>query len=177
MKIAPRPALLAAAVVAVACESTGGGRSGLESAARDSAGITIVENQEPASETRLGWLIGEAPILSIGALEGNPAYELYQVRDAARLPDGRIVVANAGSGELRVFDPSGTHLASWGGRGEGPGEFGDFAAPWNVGPWPGDSIAAVGPVCEKGLGLRRPWSARPHYCAGGSLLPPVRRDA
>ncbi|WP_419167819.1 hypothetical protein [Candidatus Palauibacter sp.] len=134
--------ILAAAVVAIACESTGGGRSGLESAARDSAGITIVDNQEPASETRLGWLIGEAPILSIGALEGNPAYELYQVRDAAKLPDGRIVVANAGSGELRVFDASGTHLASWGGRGEGPGEFGDFAAPWNVGPWPGDSIAA-----------------------------------
>ena len=149
MKIAPRPALLAAAVVAVACESTGGGRSGLESAARDSAGITIVENQEPASETRLGWLIGEAPILSIGALEGDPAYELYQVMDARKLPDGRIVVANGGSGELRVFDESGTHLESWGGRGEGPGEFGEVLAPFSVEHWPGDSIAASDPFARR----------------------------
>ena len=130
------------AAAAAACGDAEEGRSGLESVIRDSAGVTIVENDKPAPETRLGWRIAEAPALSIGAFEGDPAYELYQVRDAARLPDGRIVVANAGSGELRVFDASGTHLASWGGRGEGPGEFGDFAAPWSVEPWPGDSIAA-----------------------------------
>lgn len=127
---------------AFACDSGGGSGSGLESLARDSAGVTIVENERPAPDTRLGWMIGEVPILTIGALEGDPSYELYQVRDASRLPDGRIVVANAGSSELRVFDASGTHLASWGGLGEGPGEFGDFSAPWSVEPWPGDSIAA-----------------------------------
>ncbi|WP_419943057.1 hypothetical protein [Candidatus Palauibacter sp.] len=137
------------AAAAASCGDADEGRSGLESVIRDSAGVTIVENERPAPETRLGWRIAEAPTLSIGAFEGDPAYELYQVMDAARLPDGRIVVANAGSGELRVFDASGTHLASWGGRGEGPGEFGDFAAPWSVGPWPGDSIAASDPFARR----------------------------
>ena len=126
---------------ATGCGDAEAGRSGLISTARDSAGITIVENERPAPGSRLGWRIGEAPTVSIGAVEGDPEYELYQVRDATRLPDGRIVVANAGSGELRVFGESGAHLASWGGRGEGPGEFGDFAAPWSVERWPGDSIA------------------------------------
>ncbi|WP_425153645.1 hypothetical protein [Candidatus Palauibacter sp.] len=137
------------AAAAASCGDADEERSGIESVIRDSAGITIVENEEPAPETRLGWHIAESPTLSIGAFEGDPAYELYQVMDAARLPDGRIVVANAGSGELRVFDASGTHLASWGGRGEGPGEFGDFAAPWSVGPWPGDSIAASDPFARR----------------------------
>lgn len=127
---------------ASACGDAAGGRSGLASVVRDSAGITIVENEKPAPGTRIGWRLAEAPTLSIGAFEGDPPYELYQVRDAARLPDGRIVIANAGSSELRVFDASGTHLASWGGLGEGPGEFGDFAAPSSVEPWAGDSIAA-----------------------------------
>ena len=64
---------------------------------------------------------------------------LHYARDATMLSDGRIVVANGGSDELLVFDPSGTHVATWGGQGEGPGEF------TTLGPverWPGDSIVA-----------------------------------
>ena len=130
------------AASAATCGDAEEGRSDLNSVVRDSAGVTIVENERSAPDTRLGWRIAESPTLSIGAFEGDPAYELYQVMDAARLPDGRIVVANAGTGELRVFDASGAHLESWGGRGEGPGEFGEFAAPFSVEAWPGDSIAA-----------------------------------
>ena len=55
------------------------------------------------------------------------------------LPDGRIIVANGGSGELRMFDALGTHLTTWGGEGEGPGEFRNL---WQIERWPGDSIAA-----------------------------------
>lgn len=55
------------------------------------------------------------------------------------LGDGRIVVANSGTAELRVFNGSGTHLATWGGEGEGPGEFSWLRA---IEPWPGDSIIA-----------------------------------
>ena len=131
-----------ATCAAAACADAEDGNTGLESVVRDSAGVTIVENEQPAADTRLGWRVGAEPTLSIGALEADPEYELYQVMDAAGLPDGRIVVANAGSGELRVFDASGTHLASWGGRGEGPGEFGDLE-PSEVDLWPGDSIAAL----------------------------------
>ena len=135
-------ACILAGSLAAACGSSEEEPSALESVIRDSAGVTIVENERPAPDTRLGWRIAEAPTVSIGAFEGDAAYELFEVRDATRLPDGRIVVANAGSGELRAFDGSGIHLATWGGRGEGPGEFGEFAAPWSVGSWSGDSIAA-----------------------------------
>ena len=115
--------------------------SGLQSVVRDSAGVTIVENEKPAADSRIGWRIGPEPTLSIGAVEGDPAYELFRVTDATRLPDGRIVVANAGSAELRMFDETGTHLGTWGGEGEGPEEFG-LGGPSGVGRWPGDSISA-----------------------------------
>ncbi len=118
-----------------------GANAGLQSVVRDSAGVTVVENERPASDTRLGWRIGPEPTLSLGAVEGDPAYELFRVADATRLPDGRIVVANAGSAELRMFDETGAHLGTWGGEGEGPGEFG-LGGPSAVGRWPGDSISA-----------------------------------
>ena len=64
---------------------------------------------------------------------------LHQVSDGFVLPDGRIVIANGGSNEIRVFDASGVHQATWGRAGEGPGE---FTALSGVARWPGDSIAA-----------------------------------
>lgn len=106
--------------------------------ARDSAGIRIVENRRPAETSRLGWRIGPEPELSIGALEGEEPYLLHRAT-ARMLPDGRIAVMNAGSNEVRVFDRSGGHLATWGGEGEGPGEFSFLSG---VAPWPGDSLVA-----------------------------------
>lgn len=106
---------------------------------RDSAGIQVVENARPPDGSRLPWRIGPEAAASIGVLEGEEAYMLHYVMDATKLPDGRIVVANNGTHELRVFDAVGTHLATWGGRGEGPGEFLEL---WQVERWPGDSIAA-----------------------------------
>ena len=55
-------------------------------------------------------------------------------------PDGRIVVANTGSHELRVFDAAGIHVATWGRRGEGPGEFDPLL---QVHRWRGDSLLAL----------------------------------
>ena len=114
----------------------------LRSEVRDSAGVTIVENARPATGSRLGWRVGEAPAVSIGALAGAEVYQLYAVEDAARLADGRIAVANGGTGEIRLFSASGGHLASWGGIGEGPGEFAQWD-PEAVTEWPGDSIVAA----------------------------------
>jgi len=108
----------------------------------DSAGVIIVENERPAAESRLGWRVGRVPYLSIGSREGEEPYLLYGVEDAARLGDGRIAVANSASGEIRVFGPDGSHLASWGGIGEGPGEFAQWD-PEAVGAWPGDSVVAA----------------------------------
>lgn len=114
----------------------------LRSEVRDSAGVTIVENARPATGSRLGWRVGEAPALSIGILEGDEAYQLYGVEDATRLVDGRIVVANGGTSELRFYSADGGHLESWGRVGEGPGEFAQWD-PEAVSAWPGDSIIAA----------------------------------
>ncbi len=135
------PALLLGSLC-VACGGDGGG--GPQSTVRDSAGVTIVENRSPLPDSRLGWRVGPEATVLIGTAEGDPAYELFRVGGAMRLSDGRIVVANAGTGELRVYDAKGIHLASWGGQGDGPGEFGAMA-PSGLEPWPGDSLMARDP--------------------------------
>lgn len=127
------------AVTTVACQGDGGSAAGLHSEVRDSAGIRIVDNAEPPEGSRLGWRIGSEPTVSIGVLEGEEPYMLYRAYDAVILSDGRIVVANTGTQELRVFDRSGTHVATWAGEGQGPGEFTDLS---QIEPWPGDSIIA-----------------------------------
>jgi len=128
------------AVLSAACGTGGDSGPSLRSEVRDSAGITIVENARPVTGSRLDWRVGEAPAVSIGSLEGDEGDMLFLVLDATRLPDGRIALANAGSSELRIFSADGVHLATWGGVGEGPGEFGAYT-PETVSRWPGDSIA------------------------------------
>ncbi len=135
-------AVVLAVVLAGAALGCQGGGEGVASGrveVRDSAGVRIVENAPPADDARLPWTIGPEPLVTIGVVEGDDPYMLSQVTDAARLPDGRIVIANLGTNELRVFDATGRWLASWGGAGEGPGEFQGLLA---VERWPGDSIAA-----------------------------------
>ena len=68
-------------------------------------------------------LEGDAPILSIGVLGGDPQYELYQIEGAVRLSDGSVVVMVAGELEVRRFDSGGKHVWTKGRRGEGPVEF------------------------------------------------------
>ena len=118
---------------------------------RDSAGILITENARPADGSRLGWRIGPEPTVTIGAVEGEDPYLFQWVRSAFRISDGRIVVANGGTEEIRVFTATGTHLLSWGGRGQGPGDFGSLSM---AGPWPGrlDRRVAFGQL--RGLLLR-----------------------
>ena len=111
---------------------------------RDSAGILIVENARPADTALLDWRIGPEPTVTIGVVEGEGPLMLHGVGDATKLPelpDGRIVVAESSTSELKVFDSAGTHLDTWAGRGEGPGEFPSYML-HEVWPWPGDSIVA-----------------------------------
>ena len=87
----------------------------------DSAGVEIVENEDYAWPEGQAWRLADDPILDIGLLEGEDAYQLFDVVGALRLTDGGIVVANAGSFELRFYDANGTHLFSVGREGGGPG--------------------------------------------------------
>ncbi len=104
----------------------------------DTTGVPIIENARPPADSRLDWRIGERPALSIGEVDGPDPY-LLDLSDILRMPDGRIIVADRASGELRAFDTLGVHLATWGGSGEGPGEFINLIS---VDPWPGDSLVA-----------------------------------
>jgi len=108
-----------------ACSSAGSGSDTLV-VTRDSAGIVIVENAAPVWGDTDGWRLGAEPELAIGVAAGDDAYLLFQVASALRLPDGRVVVANGSTKEIRFYDSTGNHLSSVGGMGSGPGEFRDI---------------------------------------------------
>jgi hypothetical protein len=120
-----------------ACDAGSGGAS--SPAVRDSAGIQIVQNSEFAWPEGQGWRLSEAPRLDIGVLEGDSAYQLFRVGRAVKLSDGRIVVANGGTHQLRFYDANGGHLFSVGREGGGPGEFAELM--W-VRALPGDTLLA-----------------------------------
>ena len=131
---------LLATLTALSCQPDQSRYSDPEAHLRAGAATHIIENARPPEGSRLGWRVGSEPTVSIGALHGEDPYLFASAPDATRLSDGRIVVVEPGSVELRVFDgTSGTHLATWGGRGEGPGE---FSALESVHPLEGDSIIA-----------------------------------
>jgi hypothetical protein len=113
----------AIALVPAALAACGGESAAPASVARDSAGVRIVQSERPAWKDGEGWTVGEAPSVDIGVVDGEAAYQLDRVRSAARLSDGRILVVNGGTQQLRLFAPNGKHLLSVGREGGGPGEF------------------------------------------------------
>lgn len=137
--ILPSIVLIALLLTPIRCVALTGVPPAPQVQVEDSAGILIVENASPPEGSRLGWRIGSEPAVSIGEVDGEEPYLLHVAWDATRLSDGRIVVTNTSTQELRVFDARGTYIATWGGAGEGPGEFTEL---WQVERWPGDSIVA-----------------------------------
>ncbi len=123
-------------LITVGCDAGGPDYSG--PFVTDSAGIRIVENEAPLWPSGGGWRIEVEPSLTYGHAEGDAPYQLFRVVGATILPDGRIVVANSGTSELRFFDEEGVFLTSAGGEGEGPGFF-QFLA--GVSRYRGDSLA------------------------------------
>jgi len=120
MKTYPNWSLLALApCVAVGCGSPAAQQDA--GAARDSAGVRIVEN---VRETwPIPWQVDARPQVGLGSVEGDPDQLLDRVAGAAGLPGGGIVVANSGSLHLLFYDANGRLLRRVGGRGGGPGEF------------------------------------------------------
>ncbi len=112
---------------------------------RDSVGVRIVESTGPAWEPGEGWSVGEEPALHIGVVQGAEEYQFTAIAGLAQhggtwqQRDGTIVAADFGTRQIRRFDSDGTFLASWGRRGEGPGEFRSLG----IFPYRGDTIVAV----------------------------------
>lgn len=90
---------------------------------RDSAGIEIVESTRPLWSDSDGWRIESASVLDLSASGSGPNHEFFRVRGMRRLSDGSLAVANMGSNEVRLYSADGSHIASLGGEGDGPGEF------------------------------------------------------
>lgn len=104
---------------------------------RDSAGVEIVENSTPAWSDDEAWTVAPEPDLRLGTATGGGPEQFGEVRDAARLSDGRIAVADGQAQEVRVFSPDGQHEATLGGEGGGPGEFSQVGG---LAVAPGDTI-------------------------------------
>jgi hypothetical protein len=68
----------------------------------------------------------ETVVFEAGASETDTLQQLFAVRGTVRLRDGRVAVANRGTGDLRVFLASGEFQRSIGRRGSGPEEFGSL---------------------------------------------------
>jgi len=106
---------------------------------RDSLGIEIVSIASPEASPGRTWRISETPRLQIGAVAGEDPYLFTRVWDALRVPDGRIVMVEGTTFEIRVFSPEGDHENTFGRRGDGPAEF--SGPPWIALNPPGTLVA------------------------------------
>lgn len=75
-----------------------------------------------SSAAQAEWHLSSTPVAVVGAAI-SPGHELFRVVDATKLPDGRLIVLNSGTNEIRVFDSSGELIDRFGREGEGPGEY------------------------------------------------------
>lgn len=121
------------------------------------------EGNEPSAPQ---WTVSAEPAVVIGR-EGDTHYEFSRVSGVAFLPDGSVVVADAGPQEIRVYDADGTYLRTFGGAGDGPGEFGMLSAVKAR----GDSILAVGQAFRAPARFQI-FDAERGYVDGTVLLPP-----
>jgi len=126
--VCSRPALSVALTLACAALWGGCSSGGQESgpardsnsvSVTDSSGVAIVSNQGP------GWSPAEAwrlePDLQVGEIDGPLAFG--RINWVAPAPGGGMLVLDAQTHLVHVFDSIGRPVRSFGGEGEGPGEF------------------------------------------------------
>ncbi|WP_423926623.1 hypothetical protein [Candidatus Palauibacter sp.] len=88
---------------------------------RDSAGVEVV-TIEVAADSLPEWELDSVVVTIPGTSRGAEP-DLSLVLGALWLSDGRIVVPEHQSRELHLYDASGVYQRSFGGAGDGPGEF------------------------------------------------------
>lgn len=104
---------------------------------RDSAGVQIVENSTDGLWTEEGgWTTEE--LLTIGDAAGDADYQFGQIAGVDVLSDGRIAVLDQQAQRVQIYGPDGAYQRSFGGPGNGPGEFSPGAMALFVGR--GDTI-------------------------------------
>ncbi|MEZ4422137.1 MAG: 6-bladed beta-propeller [Gemmatimonadota bacterium] len=95
----------------------------------DSAGVAIVSNEGPLLTGADRWVVdlGEEGRYGYG---DDPDEGLMFPMAARSLSDGRVVVGDQGTRQLKLFSPDGRFLQSVGRDGEGPGEFRSVFGLW-----------------------------------------------
>ena len=102
----------------LACEQGDQPYHASDATVRDSAGVTIVENE----------VGGEVPRLTavetrrIGVLAGDEPYQFSQIYAVTVSPSDNIFVGNSQTGTVRMFSPDGVFVREFGGIGDGPHE-------------------------------------------------------
>lgn len=122
-----------------ACSRQSDSREQVSSVAIDSAGVQIITSTGPQpAPLREGF--GLTLDLRIGVTEGDERNQFFNVLEIAVHPSsGDILVADGGSGVMRVFNAEGAWLRTLGRNGEGPGE---TTRPATI-TFLGDSVFAV----------------------------------
>ncbi len=70
----------------------------------------------------VAWELDPVPLMTVGDAEGDLLYEVAGIV----ITDRHVVIAQESTGTLRFYDHGGSLDTEVGGRGEGPGEFGDL---------------------------------------------------
>ncbi|MCY3612317.1 MAG: hypothetical protein OXH51_12360 [Gemmatimonadetes bacterium] len=84
---------------------------------------TIHVAHTPSANASPTWTLVEE--LRVGTLEGTGPDAFAYLKGLVALEDGGFAVLDSQIQEVRVFGPDGAHVASHGGKGQGPGEFAD----------------------------------------------------
>ena len=147
---------------------------------RDSAGIEIVEAMRPLWGDSSLWRIDPDPVVDLTLTGSGPAHEFFRSGSMKRRPDGSLMIADRSSLEVRLFSADGEFLGSFGGSGEGPGEFRSLSVIENA----GDTLLAMDSdgrvtVVAPDLTVVRTFNIAPltldlHYVDGGAILPEPR---
>lgn len=130
------PAAVALLLPLAAC---GGDAAAAGPTVRDSAGISIVQNEAPAWRKGQEWRVSAEPVTDVGVADGDPNHQFSRVSHALRLSDGTLLVADGQANEIRAFDAQGRFVRKMGRSGGGPGEFRGLESLHLL---PGDTVAA-----------------------------------
>lgn len=139
MRACPLLSVCCVSVIALSCSSEARPTSFGAFERHDSAGIEITESVRPLWTDESAWRVQPVPLLDLAATGSGGEHEFFRVRNAVRLPDGGIAVANAGTNEVRLFGVDGAFRAVMGREGQGPGEFQRLTS---VRRYRGDSLVA-----------------------------------
>lgn len=106
----------------------------------------LISGVTPIWDEAQRWGLSAEPIVSIGETHGPLPYVFGNIGDATVLSDGRLVISDNQSSEVRFYDPRGRHLVTVGREGEGPGEF-DLVS--GLVRMPGDTVVVIDPQLQR----------------------------